>query len=113
MLDEPFGALDAKVRKELRASLIFQRQSFTSPNSQVFLHPHDVLIQTKPEKTTTPARIERIIHLGWEVEVELSLKDGQAVTAYITREDLDRLQLTSAQRVYIKPRKAKAFASVA
>lgn len=182
LLDEPFGALDAKVRKELRASLrhlheqvnvttifvthdqeeameladrivvinkgrveqvgtpaeiydnpatpfvmsfvgpvnvlpsnsgIFQRQGFKSPSSQVFLRPHDVLIQTKPEETSTLARIDRIVHLGWEVEVELSLKDGQEVTAYITREDLDRLQLQTAQKVYIKPRKAKAFASVA
>ncbi len=181
LLDEPFGALDAKVRKELRDSLrqlheqvnvttifvthdqeeameladrivvinkgrveqvgtpaeiydnpatafvmsfvgpvnvlpstsnIFHRQSFTSP-SQVFLRPHDVLIQTEPEETSTLARINRIVHLGWEVEVELSLKDDQEVTAYITREDLDRLQLQPAQKVYIKPRKAKAFASVA
>ena len=94
-------------------SNVFQSQSFTSPNSQVFLRPHDVLIQTEPEESSTLARINRIIHLGWEVEVELSLKDGQAVTAYVTREDLERLQLTSAQKVYIKPRKAKAFASVA
>jgi len=25
------------------------------------------------------------VHLGWEVEVELSLKDGQEVKAYLTR----------------------------
>ena len=31
--------------------------------------------------------------------------DGQNVTAYITREDLDCLQLRAAQKVYIKPRK--------
>jgi len=48
-----------------------------SPSSHVFLRPHDVLIQTKPEETSAPARINRIVHLGWEVEVELSLKDGQ------------------------------------
>lgn len=182
LLDEPFGALDAKVRKELRTSLrhlheridvttifvthdqeeameladeivvinkgrveqvgtpaeiydnpatpfvmsfvgpvnvlsstsgIFHRQGFESPSSHVFLRPHDVLIHTKPEETSTPARINRIVHLGWEVEVELSLKDGQEVTAYLTREHLDQLQLQSQQRVYIKPRKAKAFASVA
>jgi sulfate transport system ATP-binding protein len=178
LLDEPFGALDAKVRKELRASLrhlheridvttifvthdqeeameladqivvinkgrveqvgtpaeiydnpatpfvmsfigpvnvlpsnsgIFHRQNLESPSSQVFLRPHDVLIQTKPEENSAPARVNRIVHLGWEVEVELSLKDGQEVTAYLTREHLDQLQLQSQQRVYIKPRKAKAF----
>lgn len=182
LLDEPFGALDAKVRKELRTSLrqlherinvstifvthdqeeameladqivvfnkgrveqvgtpaeiydnpatafvmsfvgpvnvlpstsgIFQRQGFESPSSDVFLRPHDLLIETNPEETSAPARINRIVHLGWEVQVELSLKDGQEVTAYLTREQLDKLQLQSQQRVYVKPRKAKAFSSVA
>jgi len=53
------------------------RQGFESPSSHV-LRPHDVLIQTSRE-TSAPARINRIVHLGWEVEVELSLKDGQEV----------------------------------
>lgn len=177
LLDEPFGALDAKVRKELRASLrhlheqvdvttifvthdqeeameladeivvvnkgrveqvgtpaeiydnpatpfvmsfvgpvnvlpsnsgIFSRQGF-APSSHIFLRPHDILIYTKPEEAAAPAEVSRIVHLGWEVEVELKLKDAQEVTAYLTREELDRLQLRSQQRVYIKPRKAKAF----
>ena len=181
LLDEPIGALDAKVRKELRASLrhlheqvnvttifvthdqeeameladeivvfnkgrveqvgtpaeiydnpatpfvmsfvgpvnvlpstagIFQRQNLDSP-TQVFLRPHDIVIHTTPEETSAPARVNRIVHLGWEVEVELSLKEGQEVTAYLTRERLDQLKLQSQQRVYIKPRKVKAFSSVA
>lgn len=181
LLDEPFGALDAKVRKELRASLrhlheqidvttifvthdqeeamelaneivvvnkgrieqvgspreiydnpatpfvmsfvgpvnvlsntagIF-RSSFESPSSQVFLRPHDILIHTKLDVNSAPARINRIVHLGWEIEVELSLKDGQEITAYLTREEFDQLQLNPEQRVYVKPRKAKAFANAA
>lgn len=180
LLDEPFGALDAKVRKELRASLRHLHEqidvttvfvthdqeeameladeivvinkarveqvgppaeiydnpatpfvmgfvgpvnvlpstagifhSFESPSSPVFLRPHDVLIDTKPDAASTPAKINRIVHLGWEIEVELSLKDGQEVTAYLTREHLEQLQLYPQQRVYIKPRKAKAFAAAA
>lgn len=182
LLDEPFGALDAKVRKELRASLrhlheqvdvttifvthdqeeameladeivvinkgrveqvgtpaeiydnpatpfvmsfvgpvnvlpstsgIFQRQGLQSPSDRVFLRPHDILIHTTPEESSAPARINRIVRLGWEVEVELSLKEGQEVTAYLTRERLEQLQLQSQQRVYIQPRKVKAFSSVA
>jgi len=31
------------------------------------------------------------------------------VKAYLTREQLDQLQLQSQQRVYVKPRKAKAY----
>ncbi len=178
LLDEPFGALDAKVRKELRASLrhlheqvnvttlfvthdqeeameladeivvinrgrveqvgtpaeiydnpatpfvmsfvgpvnvlpstagIFHFSRLDSPSAHVFLRPHDIVIGIEPEANSSPARINRIINLGWEVEVELRLKDGQEVTAYLTRENLDQLQLQPQQQVYVKPRKAKAF----
>lgn len=180
LLDEPFGALDAKVRKELRAALrhlheridvttifvthdqeeameladeivvinkgrveqvgspaeiydhpatpfvmgfvgpvnvlpstanIFHRQSLESPDSQVFLRPHDILIETQPKENTTPAKVDRVVHLGWEIEVELSLKDDCAVTAYLTRDEFDQLQLRSQQRVHIRPKKVMAFSS--
>ncbi|MBD2742173.1 sulfate/molybdate ABC transporter ATP-binding protein [Coleofasciculus sp. FACHB-1120] len=178
LLDEPFGALDAKVRKELRASLrqlhervnvttvfvthdqeeameladqivvfnkgrveqvgtaaeiydqpatpfvmsfvgpvnvlpsnagIFRSSNLEPPTSDVFLRPHDVAIQTLPEENAAPAKINRIVHLGWEVQVELRFKDGQEVTAYLTRDRLNQLQLKPQQRVYVKPQHAKTF----
>jgi sulfate transport system ATP-binding protein len=178
LLDEPFGALDAKVRKELRASLrhlhervnvttvfvthdqeeameladqivvfnkgrveqvgtaaeiydhpatpfvmsfigpvnvlpssagIFRLSNLESPTSDVFLRPHDVTIETMPEENAAPAKVNRIVHLGWEVQVELSFKDGQEVTAYLTRDRLNQLQLKPQQQVYVKPRHAKTF----
>jgi len=30
--------------------------------------------------TTVPARVSRLIHLGWEIQAELTLDDGQVVT---------------------------------
>lgn len=178
LLDEPFGALDAKVRKDLRAWLrrlhdevhvttvfvthdqeeamevadeivvmnqgkveqigapaeiydhpaspfvmsfigpvnvlpstshIFQGNGFESSHPEMFLRPHDVLIETSPNGTTVPARVSRLIHLGWEIQAELTLDDGQVVTAHLSRERFDLLKLQPQQRVYVKPKEAKAF----
>lgn len=178
LLDEPFGALDAKVRKDLRAWLrrlhdevhvttvfvthdqeeamevsdeivvmnkgqveqvgtpaeiydhpasafvmsfigpvnvlpstarIFQGNGFDSPHPEVFLRPQDVMIETSPNGTTVPARVNRLIHLGWEIQAELALDDGQVVTAHLTRERFDELHLEPQQRVFVKPKEAKSF----
>ena len=178
LLDEPFGALDAKVRKDLRAWLrrlhdevhvttvfvthdqeeamevadeivvmnkgkveqigtpadiydrpasafvmsfigpvnvlpsssgIFQSSGFDSANPEIFLRPHDVVIETKQDELTVPAKVNRVIHLGWEIQAELILDDGQVVTANLTRERFDQLQLQAQQQVYIKPKDAKSF----
>nr|WP_199295288.1 MULTISPECIES: TOBE-like domain-containing protein [unclassified Trichocoleus] len=178
LLDEPFGALDAKVRKDLRAWLrrlhdevhvttvfvthdqeeamevadeivvtnkgkieqvgtpaeiydhpatpfvmsfigpvnvlpssshIFQGNGFDSSQPEIFLRPHDVVIQTEPNGTTVSARVNRLIHLGWEIQAELILDDGQVVTANISREKFDQLQLNTQQQVFVKPKDAKSF----
>lgn len=178
LLDEPFGALDAKVRQELRNWLrrlhdevhvttvfvthdqeeamevsdeivvmnkgrveqvgtpaeiydqpatafvmsfigpvnvlpntadILQKNNVKPPHPQVFLRPHDVLIETSPKKDLTPAKVNRVVHLGWEVQAELGLADGQVVTANLTRNRFNKLQLQPQQRVYIKPKDVKSF----
>jgi sulfate/thiosulfate transport system ATP-binding protein len=178
LLDEPFGALDAKVRKDLRAWLrrlhdevhvttvfvthdqeeamevsdevvvmnkgrveqigtpaeiydhpatafvmsfigpvnvlpstakIFQTNTFDSTHPEVFLRPQDIIVETSPNGTTVPARVTRLIHLGWEVQAELTLDDGQVVTAHLTRERYDELKLEPQQKVYVKPKDAKSF----
>ncbi|GAB1538860.1 TOBE-like domain-containing protein [Scytonema sp. NUACC21] len=178
LLDEPFGALDAKVRKDLRAWLrrlhdevhvttvfvthdqeeamevsdevvvmnkgrveqvgtpaeiydhpatafvmsfigpvnvlpstakIFQSNGFDSAHPEVFLRPQDVIVETSPNGSTVQARVTRLIHLGWEVQAELTLDDGQVVTAHLTRERYDELKLEPQQKVYVKPKDAKSF----
>ncbi len=178
LLDEPFGALDAKVRKDLRAwlrrlhdevhvttvfvthdqeeamevsdevvvmnkgsveqvgspaqiydhpasafvmsfigpvnvlpssSRIFQGNGFDSAQSEMFLRPQDVVIETVPNGSTVPARVSRLIHLGWEIQVELTLDDGQVVNANLSRDRFDELHLEPQQRVYVKPKDAKSF----
>lgn len=178
LLDEPFGALDAKVRKDLRAwlrrlhdevhvttvfvthdqeeamevadeivvmnkgqveqvgtpseiydhpatafvmsfigpvnvlpstSKIFQGNGFESTQAEMFLRPQDVVVERYQNGSTVPARVSRLIHLGWEVQVELTLDDGQVVTANLTRDRFDELHLEPQQRVYVKPKDAKSF----
>lgn len=178
LLDEPFGALDAKVRKDLRAwlrrlhdevhvttvfvthdqeeamevsdqvvvmnegrveqigtpaeiydhpasafvmsfigpvnvlpstSRIFQGNGFDSAHSEIFLRPQDVIVETTANGATVPARVSRLINLGWEVQAELTLDDGQVVTAHLTRDRFDELKLEPQQRVYVKPKDAKSF----
>lgn len=178
LLDEPFGALDAKVRKDLRAWLrrlhdevhvttvfvthdqeeamevsdeivvmnkgrveqvgtpaeiydhpatafvmsfigpvnvlpstsnIFQNNGFDSAHPEMFLRPQDVIIETSPNGTTVAARVSRLIHLGWEIQAELTLDDGQVVTAHLTRDRFDELNLEPRQKVYVKPKDAKSF----
>lgn len=178
LLDEPFGALDAKVRKDLRAWLrrlhdevhvttvfvthdqeeamevadeivvmnqgrveqigtpaevydhpaspfvmsfigpvnvlssssnIFQGNGIESPHPEVFLRPHDVLVEIQPNSATVAARVNRLIHLGWEIQAELALDDGQVVTAHLSRDRYDELKLQPQQQVYVRPKDAKAF----
>lgn len=179
LLDEPFGALDAKVRQELRnwlrhlhdevhvttvfvthdqeeamevadeivvmnkgrveqvgtpaeiydqpatafvmsfvgpvnvlpnTAAILKENGVKAAHPQVFLRPHDVLIETSPKKDLTPAKVNRVVHLGWEVQAELSLADGQVVTANLARDRFSQLQLQPQQRVYVKPKDVKSFA---
>ncbi|PIG93508.1 TOBE-like domain-containing protein [Gloeocapsopsis sp. IPPAS B-1203] len=178
LLDEPFGALDAKVRKDLRAWLrklhdevhvttvfvthdqeeamevsdeivvmnkgrveqigtpaqiydhpatafvmsfigpvnvlpstsnIFQGNGFESTHPEMFLRPQDVIVQREQNGTTVSARVSRIIHLGWEIQAELTLDDGQVVTAHLSRDRFDELQLQPQEKVYVKPKDARSF----
>jgi sulfate transport system ATP-binding protein len=174
LLDEPFGALDAKVRKELRVWLrnlheevhvtsVFvthdqeeamevadtivvmnhgKIEQVGSPaeiydhpatpfvmqfigevnilpglsglgnghhnghNSPVFIRPHDLEIMRHKEEVDSWAIVKRVIHLGWEIQVELTLPDGEMVVSYLSREEYNQLKLQPEQTVYLKPRKA-------
>ncbi len=181
LLDEPFGALDAKVRKELRmwlrklheevhvttvfvthdqeeamevsdqivvmnkgrveqigtpseiydqpatpfvmsfigpvnilpshAGILPDKNFDTLTTDQVFLRPHDVVIQIHADDDSTPAKVDRIMNLGWEIRVELTLRSGKTVNAYLTRELFNQLEINEQQHVYVKARHAKVFPS--
>jgi sulfate transport system ATP-binding protein len=66
-------------------------------------------VEKTPNNATVTARVKRVIHLGWEIQAELTLEDGQVVIANLTRERFDELKLEPQQQVYVRPKDAKAF----
>ncbi len=163
LLDEPFGALDARVRKDLRAWLrrlhdqvhvttvlvthdqeeameiadriavmdharIAQvgapRELYEHPDSAFVMsflglvnrlgdglvRPHDITIHETPNGHTREAVVERLVHLGFEVRVELTDDaEGGAVIAQVTREEADRLNLVEGDKVYLATQKTRIF----
>jgi sulfate transport system ATP-binding protein len=162
LLDEPFGALDAKVRQELRAWLrrlhdevhvttifvthdqeeamdvaeqivvmndgrIEQAGSPTDlyehPSSEfvmgfvgetnrvgdAYIRPHDLDIQLQPNDGAERARIERVVHLGFEVRVELTMPDDVRMWAQVTRAEAAELDLHEGQTVHVRPNRQRTF----
>jgi sulfate transport system ATP-binding protein len=61
------------------------------------------VIETDPHSNGVSARVDRVIHLGWEIQVELMmLADGQHLTVHMNREQFQELKLQPEQRVYVK-----------
>ncbi|HEX6663578.1 MAG TPA: sulfate ABC transporter ATP-binding protein [Gaiellaceae bacterium] len=162
LLDEPFGALDARVRKELRAWLrrlhdetrtttvivthdqeeamevadrvvvmnagrveqvAAPRELYDDPSNEfvmsfvgpvnrlgdAFIRPHDVELLLEPNGTTQEAMVDRLVHLGFEVRVELVRDDGEHLSAQLTREQVDALELERGQIVYVRPTRQTVF----
>ncbi|PSP16778.1 MAG: sulfate ABC transporter ATP-binding protein [Cyanobacteria bacterium QS_8_64_29] len=80
-----------------------------SAQPDIFFRPHDVAIETEPNSVTVPATVERLIHLGGEVQLELVLDDAQVIHAHLPRDRFDALRLSPQQRVHIRPKEAKSF----
>jgi sulfate/thiosulfate transport system ATP-binding protein len=166
LLDEPFGALDARVRKELRAWLrrlhdevnvttvlvthdqeeamdvadrvavmnhgrIEQNgkprdlydhpanefvMSFVGPVNRLgetYIRPHDLEVRLERNGSASEAMIERVVHLGFEVRAELVLTDGRRVSAQVTREEAEELELRSGQIVFVRPSRTTVFSAAA
>ena len=164
LLDEPFGALDARVRKELRAWLrrlhdevhvttiivthdqeeamevagqivvlnegrIEQvgspRELYDAPANEfvmsfvgpvnrlgdTFVRPHDVEVGLEPDVRCSEAMVERVVHLGFEVRVELVREDGQHLLAQLTQEQVQELELERGQIVYVRQSRETVFTS--
>ena len=162
LLDEPFGAVDARVRKELRDWLrrlhdethtttlivthdqeeamevadtialmnsgrieqvgapieLYERpatefvMTFVGPVNQVgnaFVRPHDVELTLEPNGSAREAMIERLIRLGFEVRVELVRDDGERLTAQVTGDQCDSLELERGQIVYVRAIRSTVF----
>jgi sulfate transport system ATP-binding protein len=74
--------------------------SFIGPVNRLgdaLLRPHDIQILSHPDGSTVEALVRRVVHLGFEVRVELVLPDGRDVWAQVTRETAQELELAEGQ----------------
>jgi sulfate/thiosulfate transport system ATP-binding protein len=163
LLDEPFGALDARVRAELREWLrrlhdevhvttifvthdqeeamavadqiavvnrgrieqvggprdLYEQPAtefvmgFVGPATRLgasWVRPHDLDLRTVPTDGAVEAMVQRIVHLGFEVRVELETGDGEPLTAQLTRDEIEQLELLEGQIVYAAARHERLFA---
>jgi sulfate transport system ATP-binding protein len=76
-----------------------------------FVRPHDVELMLNPNGTTQEAMVERIVHLGFEVRVELVRDDGEQLTAQITKEQAELLELERGQILFVRSARQMVFDS--
>jgi sulfate transport system ATP-binding protein len=154
LLDEPFGALDARVRAELRSWLrrlhdevhvttvlvthdqeeamdvadeivlvnhgrieqagpprdLYERprnefvMTFVGPATSFdgsVVRPHELVLAHAPAPGAFEALVERVAHLGFEVRVELALGDGRPLSAQLTRDQAEELELAAGQILWV------------
>jgi sulfate/thiosulfate transport system ATP-binding protein len=155
LLDEPFGALDAKVRAELRTWLrrlhdevhvttvlvthdqeealevtdrvavmsegrieqvgppreLYENPAnsfvmeFLGPVSKLgdrLVRPHDITVTSEPTEGSLEAMVRRIVHLGFEVRLELALEGDEPLSVQITRGEAAELELAPGDIVYVR-----------
>jgi sulfate transport system ATP-binding protein len=66
------------------------------------VRPHDVTVALTPEDGAIEAMVSRVVHLGFEVRIELTLPDGEAARAQLTRAQTEQLELARGDIVYVK-----------
>jgi len=158
LLDEPFGALDARVRKDLRTWLrrlhedvqvttvlvthdqeeamevadriavvnhgrieqygkprdLYEHpatefvMTFVGPVTrfrEAYIRPHDLDVGREPRGSYEEATVKKVVHLGFEVRVELTLAEGDRLEAQLTKREVEGLELLEGQRVFVSPRR--------
>jgi sulfate transport system ATP-binding protein len=87
--------------------------SFVGPVNRLgnaFLRPHDIQILPDSDSGGAEALVERVVHLGFEVRVELRLGDGRDVWAQVTRERAHELELEEGQILAVRMAQPRVFA---
>ena len=90
--------------------------SFVGPVNRLgdtWIRPHDLELRLEPNGTTSEAMIERVVHLGFEIRVELVLDDGRHVSAQVTRGEAEELELRQGQIVFVRPSRTTVFSAAA
>jgi sulfate transport system ATP-binding protein len=78
-----------------------------------YVRPHDLEVRLEPNGTSEEAMVERVVHLGFEVRIELMLEDGRRVSAQVTRDEAEELELHDGQIVFVRPSRTTVFSEAA
>jgi sulfate transport system ATP-binding protein len=75
------------------------------------VRPHDLVLRPEPDgSASVEAQVARIVHLGFEVRVELELAGEGTVAAQLTRSEAEQLELAEGDIVYVRPSGAAPIA---
>ncbi len=66
------------------------------------MRPHDIAVPREPGDGAREAMVSRVVHLGFEVRVELELGDCEPVTAQLTRDEAELLELAERDVVWLR-----------
>lgn len=80
-----------------------------SPDSPLFIRPHDMELFHDAQRDTVPAQLRRLSHLGRDVQAELVLADGQVITAQIPRERMNLAAFQIGDQLHVRSREARTF----
>jgi sulfate transport system ATP-binding protein len=87
--------------------------SFVGPVSRVgdaLLRPHDIQLLEDRSDGGAEALVRRIVHLGFEVRVDLTLQDGTEVWAQVTKDVAEQMELKEGQIVAVRMPAPRVFA---
>jgi sulfate transport system ATP-binding protein len=77
---------------------------FLGPVSKVrgeLVRPHDVALSDRPEDGWEEAMVQRVVHLGFEVRVEVVRQDGEEVSVQLTRAEAEALEPEAGSIVWL------------
>lgn len=74
-----------------------------------FVRPHDLEVTLEPNGSTHEVMIDRIVHFGFDVRLDLVGGDGERLSVQTTRDQAELLELVSGQIVYVRPMRATTF----
>lgn len=86
---------------------------FLGPVAKVggeLVRPHDVALSDRPEDGWEEAMVQRVVHLGFEVRVDLVRPDGDEVSAQLTRAEAEALEPEAGSIVWLRPPAGKVSA---
>ena len=74
-----------------------------------FVRPHDLEVTLEPNGSTREVMIDRVVHLGFNVRVDLVDGDGARLSVQTTRDQAELLELVAGQIIYVRPTRHTTF----